>query len=184
MTSRLPRRVLRRGHRHFLRGAQAGGFRGETSFDQSLIVTEAMLAQTMRVMSPARPDDPDTSLPCNRSDLEYPDYAEQCATLTATSPSVASVHQAFWLAYRALRSRLTNCKPVRVSRPETASGLTWSGERPGPAARFPGPGPGRARPADPHRHGHRLAVLRVAPGLGSFAPTSAWRAAATASADR
>jgi hypothetical protein len=82
---------------------------GETSFNQSLIVTEAMLAQTMisHVTSPAGMIQIQAQ-PCNRSDLEYPDYAEQCATLTATSPSVASVHQAFWLAYRALRSRLTN----------------------------------------------------------------------------
>lgn len=81
---------------------------GETSFNQSLIVTEAMLAQTMisHVTSPAGTIQIQ-ALPCNRSDLEYPDYAEQCATLTATSSGVAAVHQAFRLAYRALRSRLT-----------------------------------------------------------------------------
>jgi hypothetical protein len=80
---------------------------GEASFNQSLIVTEAMLAETMmsHVPSPAGTIQIQ-ALPCNRSDLEYPDYAEQCATLTATSPGVAAVHQAFWLAYRELRSRL------------------------------------------------------------------------------
>lgn len=80
---------------------------GETAFDQSLIVTEAMLAQTttsqIRVTAGTIQIQ---ALSCNRSDLEYPDYAEQCATLTATSTSPPGVRQAFSLAYRVLTSRL------------------------------------------------------------------------------
>lgn len=80
---------------------------GETSFDQSLIVTEAMLAQTTTAqVSVAAGAIQIQALPCNRSDLEYPDYAEQCATLTASSSSPAAAQQAFRLAYRALTSRL------------------------------------------------------------------------------
>ena len=82
-------------------------FVGEPNFDQSLIITEVMLAQTMS--GHVRTADGTTqlqSLPCNRSDLEYPDYAEQCATLTAIAPGAAAARQALALAYRMLSGRL------------------------------------------------------------------------------
>lgn len=80
---------------------------GVPNFDQSLITTEVMLAQTMA--GQVRTADGTTRLqavPCNSSDLEYPDYAEQCATLTTTAPDAAAARQAFSLAYRLLTARL------------------------------------------------------------------------------
>ena len=79
---------------------------GEPNFDQSLITTEVMLAQTMtgHVRTPGDGTTQLQALPCNRSDLEYPDYAEQCATLTATAQGAAAARQAFSLAYRLLRA--------------------------------------------------------------------------------
>jgi len=77
------------------------------SIDVSLIATEVMLAQTtMKYVSTAAGKVQIVAFPCNRSNLEYPDYEEQCATLTATAPGAVAVHQAFWQAYRVLRSRL------------------------------------------------------------------------------
>ena len=80
---------------------------GVPNFDQSLITTEVMLAQTMtrHVRTPVGTTGLQ-ALPCNTSDLEYPDYAEQCATLTTTAPGAAAARQAFSLAYRLLRARL------------------------------------------------------------------------------
>jgi hypothetical protein len=80
---------------------------GVPNFDQSLITTEVILAQTMtgHVRTPAGTTRLQ-ALPCNTSDLEYPDYAEQCATLTTTAPGAAAARQAFSLAYRLLRARL------------------------------------------------------------------------------
>jgi hypothetical protein len=80
---------------------------GVPNFDQSLITTEVMLAQTMtgHVRTPAGTTRLQ-AVPCNTSDLEYPDYAEQCATLTTTAPGAAAARQAFSVAYRLLRARL------------------------------------------------------------------------------
>lgn len=79
----------------------------EAALDQSLIVTEVMVAQTtMSLVSSAGRRVHIAAVPCNRSDLEYPDYAEQCATLTAAAPDPGAVQQAFSAAYRVLRSRL------------------------------------------------------------------------------
>jgi hypothetical protein len=80
---------------------------GVPNFDQSLITTEVILAQTMtgHVRTPAGTTRLQ-ALPCNTSDLEYPDYAEQCATLTTTAPGAAAARQAFSLAYQLLRARL------------------------------------------------------------------------------
>ena len=82
-------------------------FVGKPNFDQSLIITEVMLAQTMSGhVRTAAGTTQLQSLPCNRSDLEYPDYAEQCATLTAIAPGAAAARQALALAYRLLNGRL------------------------------------------------------------------------------
>jgi hypothetical protein len=79
----------------------------EAGLNQSLIVTEVIVAQTtVRSVTSAGRRVRIAALPCNRSDLEYPDYAEQCATLTATATAPAAVRQAFLVAYRVLRSRL------------------------------------------------------------------------------
>jgi hypothetical protein len=80
---------------------------GVPNFDRSLIITEVLLAQTMtgHVRTPAGTTELQ-ALPCNRSDLEYPDYAEQCATLTTTAPGPAAARQALSLAYRLLSARL------------------------------------------------------------------------------
>ena len=87
------------------------------SIDASLVATEVMLAQTTIGHA-------DTSagkvqiiaFPCNRSNVEYPDYEEQCATLTATAATPAAVYRAFWLAYRTLKSRLLRLQAsVRVT---------------------------------------------------------------------
>ncbi len=89
---------------------------GVPSFDQSLIITEVMLAQTMS--GQIRTADGTTrlqALPCNTSDLEYPDYAEQCATLTTTAPGAGAARQAFSLAYRLLT--------VRLAKLQAASGV-------------------------------------------------------------
>lgn len=77
------------------------------SINQSLVTTEVMFAQTT-------PEHVGTSagqvqmvaFPCNRFNLEYPDYEEQCATLTATALGAAAVYRGFWLAYRMLKARL------------------------------------------------------------------------------
>ena len=80
---------------------------GKPNFDQSLIITEVMLAQTMSGdVRTAAGTTRLESLPCNRSDLEYPDYAEQCATLTAIAPGAAAARAALVLAYRLLSGRL------------------------------------------------------------------------------
>ena len=80
---------------------------GVPNFDQSLIITEVMLAQTTtgHVRTSAGTTELQ-ALPCNRSDLEYPDYAEQCATLTTTAPGAAAARRALSLAYRLLSARL------------------------------------------------------------------------------
>ncbi|MGI8448871.1 MAG: hypothetical protein ACR2MP_17180 [Streptosporangiaceae bacterium] len=80
---------------------------GVPNFDHSLIVTEVMLAQTMtgHVRTPAGTTELQ-ALPCNISDLEYPDYSEQCATLTTTAPGAAAARQALSLAYHLLSFRL------------------------------------------------------------------------------
>ena len=93
----------------FFVGRQLSGSAAGTPLTQSLITTEVMLAQTTagaagRIRIEA--------IPCNRSNLQYPDYAEQCATLTATAASPGAARQAFWLAYRGLLSRL---KTLQVS---------------------------------------------------------------------
>jgi hypothetical protein len=83
-------------------------FVGEPNFDQSLIITEVMLAQTMTGQVRTRGGTTQLqALPCNRSDLEYPDYAEQCATLTTSARGAADARQALSLAYRLLSLRLT-----------------------------------------------------------------------------
>jgi hypothetical protein len=89
---------------------------GVPNFDQSLIVTEVMLAETMsgHVRAPAGTTELQ-ALPCNISDLEYPDYSEQCATLTATAPGPGAARQALSLAYRLLR--------VRLAKLQAASGV-------------------------------------------------------------
>ena len=77
------------------------------SIDESLIATEVMLAQTtMKYISTIGGKVQISALPCNRSNLEYPDYEEQCATLTATATNAIAVRRAFWQAYRVLGSRL------------------------------------------------------------------------------
>ena len=88
------------------------------SINQSLVTTEVMFAQTS-------PEHVGTSegkvqivaFPCNRFNLEYPDYEEQCATLTATAPGAAAVQRGFWLGYRMLKSRLMRLQAgVKVRR--------------------------------------------------------------------
>ena len=89
------------------------------SISESLIATEVLLAQTtMKYMSTTGGKVQISAIPCNRSNLEYPDYEEQCATLTATAASAVTVRQAFWQAYQVLRSRLlrlqiTSAAPAR-----------------------------------------------------------------------
>ncbi len=77
------------------------------SINVSLVTTEVMLAETtMGYVSTAGGKVQIVAFPCNRSNVEYPDYEEQCTSLTATAASPAAVHEAFWQAYRVLRSRL------------------------------------------------------------------------------
>jgi hypothetical protein len=77
------------------------------SINESLVATEVMLSETtMESVSTPAGKVQIVAFPCNRSNLQYPDYEEQCATLTATAANVAAVRRAFWQAYRVLRSRL------------------------------------------------------------------------------
>jgi hypothetical protein len=88
------------------------------SVDQSLVTTEVMFAQTApeyvgTTGGKAQID----AFPCNRFNLEYPDYEEQCATLTATAPGAAAVSRGFRLAYRMLKSRLMRLQVATAVRP-------------------------------------------------------------------
>lgn len=77
------------------------------SINESLVATEVMLAQTtMQYVSTTAGKVQIVAFPCNRSNLQYPDYEEQCATLTATAANASAVHWAFRHAYRVLTSRL------------------------------------------------------------------------------
>lgn len=77
------------------------------SINESLVATEVMLSETtMEYVSTPAGKVQIVAFPCNRSNLQYPDYEEQCATLTATAANAAAVRRAFWEAYRVLRSRL------------------------------------------------------------------------------
>lgn len=77
------------------------------SINESLVATEVMLAQTtMQYVSTAAGKVQIVAFPCNRSNLQYPDYEEQCATLTATAANASAVHWAFRHAYRVLTSHL------------------------------------------------------------------------------
>ncbi len=87
------------------------------SIDASLVATEVMLAQTtIGYASTSAGKVQIVAFPCNRSNVEYPDYEEQCATLTASAGTPAAVYRAFWLAYRAMKSRLLRLQAsVRVT---------------------------------------------------------------------
>jgi hypothetical protein len=92
--------------------------------DESLVATEVMIAQTtVQYIKIAHAKVQIVAFPCNRSNVEYPDYEEQCATLTATAPGPAVVHGAFWLAYRMMESRLlrmqVNARVIPRSRIQT-----------------------------------------------------------------
>jgi hypothetical protein len=77
------------------------------SINESLVATEVMLAETtMEYVSTPAGRVQIVAFPCNRSNLQYPDYEMQCATLTATAANAAAVRRAFREAYRVLRSRL------------------------------------------------------------------------------
>ena len=78
------------------------------NLDESLIATEVMFAQTtVKYVSTAAGKVQIVASPCNRSNLQYPDYEEQCATITATASNAVAVQRAFWEAYRGLSSRLS-----------------------------------------------------------------------------
>lgn len=77
------------------------------SINESLVATEVMLSETtMEYVSTPAGKVQIVAFPCNRSNLQYPDYEEQCATLTATAANAPAVRRAFWEAYQVLRSRL------------------------------------------------------------------------------
>jgi hypothetical protein len=77
------------------------------NLDASLIATEVMFAETMeKYVWIATGKIQIATIPNNLYNLEYPDYEEQCATLTATANSAATARDGFWRAYRILQSRL------------------------------------------------------------------------------
>lgn len=88
------------------------------SIDASIVATEVMLAQTTTgYASTSAGKAQIAAFPCNHSNVEYPDYEEQCATLTTTAATPAAVYRAFWLAYRTMKSRLRRLQAsVRVTR--------------------------------------------------------------------
>jgi hypothetical protein len=79
----------------------------ENSINQSLVTTEVMLSQTTaEYVRTIAGKVQIVAFPCNRFNLEYPDYEEQCATLTASGPGATAAYRGFWLAYHVLESRL------------------------------------------------------------------------------
>jgi hypothetical protein len=79
----------------------------ENSINQSLVTTEVMFSQATAVYVKTIAGKVQiVAFPCNRFNLEYPDYEEQCATLTATGPGATAAYRGFWLAYQVLKSRL------------------------------------------------------------------------------
>jgi hypothetical protein len=79
----------------------------ENSINQSLVTTEVMFSQTTAAYIETIVGKVQiVAFPCNRFNLEYPDYEEQCATLTATGRGATAADRGLWLAYQVLKSRL------------------------------------------------------------------------------
>jgi hypothetical protein len=91
--------------------------RGNT-INQSLVTTEVMFSQTTaEYVNTVAGKVQIVAFPCNRFNFEYPDYEEQCATLTATGPGATAVYRGFWLAYQVLKSRLMKLQANAAVRP-------------------------------------------------------------------
>jgi hypothetical protein len=82
------------------------------ALSQSLIASEAMMTETMT--SPGMAEQvraaggtaPFSMIPFNVYNMQYPDYAEPTATLTATSVSEADAQRTFRIALRVLTQRM------------------------------------------------------------------------------
>jgi hypothetical protein len=82
------------------------------ALSQSLIASEAMMTETM--MSPGMAEQvraaggtaPFSMIPFNVYNMQYPDYAEPTATLTATSLSEADAQRTFRIVLRVLTQRM------------------------------------------------------------------------------
>ena len=90
----------------------------ENSINQSLVTTEVMFSQTTAdYIKTIAGKVQIVAFPCNRFNLEYPDYEEQCATLTATGPGATAADRGFFLAYQVLKSRLMRLQASAGVRP-------------------------------------------------------------------
>lgn len=89
----------------------------------SLVVTEVMLTEGLLTKSApavARSGGGTGSIsavPCNQYSMQFPDYSEPCAALTATAPQAAVAQRTFWLAYRVLAGRLRELQAHSGVRP-------------------------------------------------------------------
>jgi hypothetical protein len=103
----------------------------------SLIVTEVMLTEGLLTQSGlARAHGGGaqgsiSAVPCNQYSMQYPDYAEPCAALTATAPQAAVAQRTFWLAYRLLTTRLRELQMRSGVRPRSRI-YTWLAGSTGP----------------------------------------------------
>ena len=103
----------------------------------SLIVTEVTLTEGLLTQSgPASVRGGGgtgsiSAVPCNQHSMQYPDYAQPCAELTATAPWAAVAQRTFWLAYRLFTVRLRELQARSGVRPRSRI-YTWLAGSTGP----------------------------------------------------
>lgn len=113
---------------------------------QSLIASETMMAETMTspaMMAQVRASGgtaPFTMVPFNVYNMQYPDYAEPTATLTATSVSEADAQRTFRIVLQVLTKRMTSIQadagvPAKNRIRVNTAGSTGTLVQPGSRAR-------------------------------------------------